>query len=82
MQDSANRKSWRTAYEAALLEHDSEKLRPMILEAQKAIQEETRRLWYAGSLNRSERQSLDAASRYLAMLYSFANKHEHRDKIA
>lgn len=82
MQDSANPKSWRTAYKAALLEHDSEKLRPMILEAQKAIREETRRLWYAGSLNRSERQSLDAASRYLQMLYSFANRHEHRGKIA
>ncbi len=75
-------KHWRKLYEAALVEHDPTRLRPMIVEAHKAIQVETRRLWYAGSLNRSERRSLDVASRYLEMLYSLASNGEDRKKIA
>lgn len=68
MQDFANRRNWRKLYEAALIEHDPAKLRPLIVEAHNAIQEEIRRLWYARSLHWNERQSLDAASRYLEML--------------
>lgn len=75
-------KQWRELYQAALIEHDPAKLKSLITEAHKAIQRETRRLWYARSLNTHERQSLDAASHYLEMLYSFANMDNDRRNIA
>lgn len=62
--------NWRELYKAALLEQDPSKLRIVIADAYRAIQKETRRRWYAGSLTAVDRQSLDAASHYLEILYS------------
>lgn len=71
--------NWRELYKAALLENDPGKTRIVIRNAYRAIQKETRRRWYAGSLTTAERQSLDAASHYLETLYSLT---EHRRRQA
>ncbi len=74
MQESANSQNWRELYQAALLEHDPTRLKPLIARAHHAMQKEIRRLWYAGLANTEERRSLDIASRYLEVLYPFTGQ--------
>ena len=76
MQEFVHSQNWRELYEAALLEHDPTKLKPLIAEAHRAIQKEIRRLWYAGLANTEERRSLDIASRYLEALYPFTDQRQ------
>lgn len=82
MPDSANTTNWRELYEAALLEHDPARLKPLIAHAHRAIQKEIRRLWYAGMANSEERRSLDIASRYLEVLYSCTDQRHQKRKRA
>jgi hypothetical protein len=76
MQESADTHNWRDLYESALLEHDPTRLKPLIVEAHRAIQKEIRRLWYAGLTDTEERRLLDTASHYLEVLYPFIDREE------
>ena len=74
MEDAKGNEHWLELYKDAVSEHDPDVLAVRISEAQKAIQQRERQLWYEGSLERSERERLDAASRYLEMLRVFGAK--------
>jgi hypothetical protein len=82
MQESADTRDWRHLYEAALLEHDPTRAKPIIAEAHRAIQKEIRRLWYAGLTDTEERRSLENASHYLEILYPFSDRGERYRKHA
>lgn len=71
MDNGKENERWLELYKEAVLEHDPERLVSRITEAHKAIHERERQLWYAGSLEQSERERLEAASRYLEALRAF-----------
>jgi hypothetical protein len=70
MQNSEKFKGWRVLYRAAILEVQRTEVPRRIRQAQQAIQERTRELWYAGSKDTGERHDLAAASHYLQILHS------------
>ena len=67
--------NWLILYREAVLEPDPKKSKERILQAQKAIRLRARELWYAGALETTERQQMDAASHFLGILCAVgANK--------
>ena len=70
-------KDWRELYKKALLERDPESLSLRICQAHKAIQTRTRELWYQGSPETRERESLIAATHYLQILRLLLAKRRH-----
>jgi hypothetical protein len=71
MSDTA--RAWLQLYRRALQESDRNRLLVRIEEANKAIQQRARDLWYAGSPETKERHDLDAAVRFLGLLKNDRN---------
>ena len=59
---------WLELYREAVLEPARKKMRTLVAQAHRAIQNRARELWYAGSPVTSERRQLDAASNFLGIL--------------
>ena len=70
MSDTSGR--WPELYRQALLGSDSGRLLVQIDEASDAIRCRSRELWYAGSLETSERHALDSALYFLGLLRMFS----------
>lgn len=64
-EESAN---WLTLYREAVEEHDREKLRARVAQAQNAMRRRTLELWYDGASDTTERRQIDAASHHLRIL--------------
>lgn len=67
MADSGNT-NWLTLYREAVLEPDRKKVKTRIAQAQRAIQQRARELWYAGAPETRERRQMDAAAHFLGIL--------------
>jgi hypothetical protein len=69
---------WTELYRRALFEEDRDKLPLLLDQAQRAIQERVRELWYSPTrgqnVSEKERRELDAAAYYLAVLRSLEAK--------
>ena len=65
---------WSELYRKALFEEDRSKLPSLLEEADRAVQQRLRELWYsrapAGNVLDKERRELDAAAYYLGLLRS------------
>lgn len=61
-------KNWLILYREAVLEPDPKKSKLRIVRAQRAIGLRARELWYAGSVETTERRRLDAALNFLGVL--------------
>ncbi len=70
MLDQNPPRQWCELYRQALLESDTTKLQARIEQAEKAIQERARELWYSESPQTREQHDLDAALRFLGLLRS------------
>lgn len=60
--------NWLALYREAVLEPDRGKLKVRVAQAQAAIGDRVRELWYAGATETTERRKLDAASNFLGVL--------------
>lgn len=81
MGDAKSNEHWLDLYKQAVLEHDPERLLVRISEAAKAIHERERQLWYEGALERTDRERLDAACRYLEILRAFGGKRGSHEAV-
>ena len=59
---------WLTLYRKAIVEEDPKQLRVPVAQAQHAIRDRARELWYARTPNTTERLRIDAASQCLGVL--------------
>lgn len=74
MSHHIGRQRWRDLYLAAISESDPHTLDELAANAQKAIQERARELWYRNSGAVAEHQELHAAVSYLANLRVLARQ--------
>ena len=78
MLNTPPRKAWPELYREALLESDRSRMPARIEAAQKEIQRRARELWYAGSVETTERRALDAAIHFLGLLRAVALRTDTR----
>jgi hypothetical protein len=74
MADTFPEKNWTELYKDALLETDHTHVCARIEQAEKAIKQRALQLWYSQSPQPRERQDLDVALHFLALLKSFASE--------
>ncbi|HYM74354.1 MAG TPA: hypothetical protein VE377_00120 [Candidatus Dormibacteraeota bacterium] len=70
MANSDENQNWLALYREAVLEPDRKKVKTRIAEAQAAIRQRAREMWYAGAPETAERRQMDAASHFLGVLYA------------
>ncbi len=68
MAASEENANWMKLYQEAIDEHDREKLRVRVAQAQNAMRRRTLELWYGGASDTTERRQIDAASHHLRLL--------------
>jgi hypothetical protein len=68
MDNSDRNQNWLALYREAVLEPDRKKVSARAAQAQAAIRLRARELWYAGTVETSERRQMDAASNALGIL--------------
>ena len=73
MADRDMQTNWLTLYREAVLENDPKKLRLRVADAQHAIRQRAREVWYAGAPHINERRQMDAASQFLGLLCTIGN---------
>lgn len=71
MANSSAEKKWLLLYKKAVLESDPGKMERRITQAQNAIRERAHELWYAETVEPSERRELQTALRFLRLLLKF-----------
>lgn len=71
MTHDANDKRWLVLYRNAILEPDPANLKLRIAQAQHAIRDRARELWYSRSPVTSERRELHTALHFLRLLLAF-----------
>ena len=74
MKNSGGEKRWLVLYKKAVLEPDPSKLDSRILQAQHAIRERARELWYSDVPMTAERRELQTALRFLRLLLAFGKR--------
>jgi len=76
MKNSGGEKRWLVLYKKAVLEPDPSKLDCRISQAQHAIRERARELWYSDVPITAERRELQTALRFLRLLLAFGKRSE------
>ena len=76
MKNSGGEKRWRALYKKAVLEPDPTKVDTRISQAQHAIRERARELWYSDVPLTAERRELQTALRFLRLLLAFGKRSE------
>ena len=76
MTNSATEKRWLLLYKKAVLESDPSKMETRITQAQHAIRERARELWYSDRAEVAERRQLQTALHFLRLLLSFGKPRE------
>jgi hypothetical protein len=71
MANSSAEKDWLLLYKKAVLESDPKKMKTRITQAQNAIRERARELWYSETGETAERRDLQTALRFLRVLLTF-----------
>jgi len=74
MKNSGGEKRWLVLYKKAVLEPDPGKLDDRISQAQHAIRERARELWYSDVPLTAERRELQTALRFLRLLLAFGKR--------
>jgi hypothetical protein len=74
MKNSGGEKCWRALYKKAVLEPDPTRLDTRISQAQHAIRERARELWYGDVPMTAERRELQTALRFLRLLLAFGKR--------
>jgi hypothetical protein len=74
MKNSGGEKRWLALYKKAVLEPDPSKLDSRISQAQHAIRERARELWYSDVPMTAERRELQTALRFLRLLLAFGKR--------
>lgn len=78
MKDPGEEKRWQVLYKKAVLEPDPMKSTIRIAQAQRAIQERARELWYSGSPAFGERRELHAALHFLRLLLTLGGRNKNK----
>jgi hypothetical protein len=68
MTNSDGNQNWLALYREAVLESDRKQIKTRVAQAQAAIRLRAREMWYAGTVEASERRRMDAASLCLGVL--------------
>lgn len=76
MKNPGGEKHWLVLYKKAVLEPDPSKLDCRISQAQHAIRERARELWYSDAPMTEERRDLQTALRFLRLLLAFGKRSE------
>jgi hypothetical protein len=76
MSNSSAEERWLLLYKQAVLEPDPGKMERRIAQAQHAIRERARELWYSDSLETTERRELQTALRFLRLLLTIGKRSE------
>jgi hypothetical protein len=76
MTNSGAEKRWLLLYKKAVLEPDPSQMETRIAQAQHAIRERARELWYSDPAETTERRELQTALRFLRLLLTFGKRCE------